>query len=155
MPEPITWHLEIRKISLLKDYPKNPRILTKDQEAHLRISLEKFGIIDKPIINLDNIIIGGHQRKRTLKKMGYKEIECNVPSRLLDEKEIEELNIRLNKNTGEFDFECLANQWDTLDLLQWGFTADELLGSSEDLGSTEKKEKEEKLSLCPNCGHEF
>jgi hypothetical protein len=39
--------------------------------------------------------------------------------------------------------------------LQWGFTADELLGSSEDLGSTEKKEKEEKLSLCPNCGHKF
>jgi hypothetical protein len=62
MPAP-TWHIEKRKISELKDYGKNPRILKEDQEIHLRISLEKFGIIDKPIINLDNTIIGGHQRK--------------------------------------------------------------------------------------------
>jgi len=100
---PIEWHIEKRKISELKDYSKNPRTLSKDQEAHLRQSLTKFGLIDKPIINTDNTIIGGHQRKRTLKKMGLKEIEVNVPSRPLDEKEIEELNIRLNKNTGSFE----------------------------------------------------
>jgi len=140
----IHWHIEKRKISELKDYKKNPRILTEDQEIQLRASLEKFGLIDKPIINLDNTIIGGHQRKRTLKKMGHKEVECMVPDRSLDEKEIEELNIRLNKNTGDWDWECLANEWDPNELMEWGFTAEELMGSInevEDLGSTEEDEQ--------------
>lgn len=123
---PILWTLEKRKLKDLKDYAKNPRTLTKDQEAHLSASIEKFGLIDKPIVNLDGTLIGGHQRKRVLKKLGLKEVDCYVPDRLLTEKEVEELNIRLNKNTGDFDFDILANQWETLDLLNWGFTADEL-----------------------------
>lgn len=138
--EPIVWHIESRKISSLKDYHKNPRSLTKDQEAHLRISLEKFGLIDKPVINLDNTIIGGHQRKRTLKKLGYKEVECNVPSRMLEPKEIEELCIRLNKNTGEWDYELLANQWEPSDLIDWGFTEDELQFKVEEIEGTEPDE---------------
>jgi ParB-like chromosome segregation protein Spo0J len=153
----IEWHIEKRKISSLKDYYKNPRTLSKDQEEHLKISLSKFGLIDKPIINLDNTIIGGHQRKRTLKKMGYKEIEVNVPNRLLNEKEIEELNIRLNKNTGDFDFDVLANQWDPLELLNWGFTVDELqFDPVEQIESiSEEKKEENKKKTCPACGHEF
>jgi ParB-like chromosome segregation protein Spo0J len=89
----ITWHLEKRKIKDLKDYSKNPRKLTVEQADHLKTSLEKFGIIDKPFVNLDNILIGGHQRVKILKKMGHKEIEVYVPDRNLDDKEIEELNI--------------------------------------------------------------
>jgi hypothetical protein len=40
----------------------------------------------------------------------------------LDEKEVEELNIRLNKNVGEWDFDTLGNEFETSDLLEWGFT---------------------------------
>lgn len=137
----LNWKIETRKLSSLRDHSKNPRILSKDQEEHLRASLNKFGLIDKIIINTDGTIIGGHQRKRTLKKMGVNEIECMVPERSLTEKEVEELNIRLNKNTGDWDWDILANQWDFKDLIDWGFSTDELLDASaeeiEEIGEDE------------------
>lgn len=150
----VSWHIEKRKITELKDHPKNPRILTKEQEEQISKSLEKFGLVDKPAINLDGTIIGGHQRVRILKKLKEKEIECLIPSRMLDEKEVEELNIRLNKNTGDWDWDILANEWEITELLLWGFNAEELLGTPiEDLGSTEEeKEKDKKSKVCPNCG---
>ena len=122
----INWKLEKRKLSSLKDYDKNPRFLSKDQFEHISHSLNTFGLIEKPIINPDGLIIGGHQRKNVLKKLGVKEVECWVPDRALDDREVEELNIRLNKNTGEWDFDILANEWNLKDLLDWGFTQEEL-----------------------------
>lgn len=138
----INWHLETRKIKDLKDHPKNPRRLSKHDAEHLEKSIEKFGLIDKPIITKDGQIIGGHQRKRILKKLALKEVECWVPDKDLNEKEIEELNIRLNRNTGEWDFDILANEWDQEELLDWGFSAEELLGASveEILGEEEESE---------------
>lgn len=129
--EMINWKLEKRLIKDLKEHPKNPRQLTKDQERNLRKSLDKFGLADKPIINTDGTIIGGHQRLRILKKE-LKEIECWVPERPLTDKEVDEMNIRLNRNLGEWDFDVLANEWEIPDLLDWGFNPDELsLGAEE------------------------
>lgn len=143
----IHWTLEKRKISDLSEYAKNPRRLSKFQADHLRESLNKFGQCDVIQINLDNIIIGGHQRVRTLKKMGAKYVDVYVPSRMLDDKEVEELCIRLNKNKGEFDDDMLANMWDLPDLLEWGFTQNELhLESIPDLG--EGEEEKEQPSFC-------
>ena len=122
----ISWSLQTFKISELKDYHKNPRRLTQDQYKHLKASIDRFGLIDKPIVTRGGTIIGGHQRIKVLKKDKVKEIDCWVPDRHLQEKDIEELNIRLNKNQGEWDFEILANQWNPTDLIDWGFTLDEL-----------------------------
>jgi len=135
----IKWHLESRPIKSLKAYSKNPRKLTSEQYTHLHKSLEKFGLIDKPIVNHDNTIIGGHQRISVLKKDGIKDIECWIPERQLEEREIEELNIRLNKNTGEWDWDILANEWEVNDLIDWGFSPEEIFDANvEDLGSTEE-----------------
>ena len=164
----IKWHLETRKISALKDHPKNPRKLTKHQEEHLKLSIDKFGLIDKPIINTDNQIIGGHQRKRILKKMGLKEVECYVPDRTLDEKEVEELNVRLNQNHGEWDFDALANTFEFEKLMEWGFDPLDLIGDckldNEDKEIVDKKEEaddssedeqQQKPAKCPECGCNF
>ena len=120
----ITWSLKTFQIDELTDYAKNPRSLTKQQFEQLKKSLDKFGLIDKPIINADekNTVIGGHQRLRVLRAENKKTVECWIPSRELDEKEVEELNIRLNKNTGDWDFDTLANNFEMGDLLDWGFT---------------------------------
>lgn len=120
------WTLEKRKLKDLKENAKNPRRLTKEQAAHLQESIEKFGCCEPIVINVDGTIIGGHQRYRIQKKLGYKELYVYIPERELDEKEADELNIRLNKNTGEFDFDLLANHWDSDDLLSWGFSPQEL-----------------------------
>lgn len=151
----IKWRLETRSIKDLKDHPKNPRQLTKEQERNLRKSLEKFGIADKPIINTDGMIIGGHQRLRILKK-DLKEIECWVPERTLTEKEVDELCVRLNANHGEWDFDILGNEFEVADLMDWGIPEKMILDDFDLSPNDEEiKEKDKKIKKCPSCGHEF
>lgn len=147
----IAWHIETRKISELKDYEKNPRKLSPQAAEHLKQSLERFGLIDKPIINLDNTIIGGHQRKKTLKKMGIKQVEVNVPDRQLTDQEVEELNIRLNRNTGEWNFKCLEEDWNMNDLLTWGFNIDEFTANEHVI----EKKSEDECPTCQACGQKI
>lgn len=116
----LEWHVETRKIKDLKPYFKNPRTISKKRYDDLKANIEKFGLVDKPFINLDNTIIGGHQRIRILQKMNYEEIQVEVPNRELTEKEIEELNYRHNENGGDWDHDILANQYNLLDLFAWG-----------------------------------
>lgn len=124
----INWTLQQFNIDELTDYYKNPRSLSDKEFKQLKTSLDKFGMIDKPIVNADSLhtIIGGHQRKHVLEASGVKEIECWIPDRELSDKEVEELNIRLNKNTGSWDFDTLANEFELDDLLDWGFDKGEL-----------------------------
>jgi site-specific DNA-methyltransferase (adenine-specific) len=147
----ISWNLLNVKLKDLKKHPKNPRILTKSQGAQLTECLDKFGLIEKIIINQDMTIIGGHQRFSILKKQGIKELECWYPDRLLDDKEVEELMIRLNKNTGEFNFDMLANEFEIPDLLEYGFNPEEFLGSIDKEENDDDKPKKKK-KVCPNCG---
>lgn len=135
----INWHLEVLPIKDLKEHPKNPRQISKEQMKHLEGLISKFGLIDKPIVNRDKIIIGGHQRLKILKKLKTKNVECWVPDRQLEDEEIDELCIRLNLNQGQWDYDILANLWEVTDLLQWGFSEEMLF----DLG----KEVEEIVDL--------
>lgn len=149
----LKWSLTLKKVSDLKEYPSNPRKLTDSQYQQIKESLEKFGIVERPVINLDGIIIGGHQRLRILKKLGLKLIECWIPSRILEEHEVNELNIRLNKNHASFDYDMLANHFEVEDLYTWGFELDQLTGAEDT--TEEEKPKKTKKKECPNCGHEF
>jgi ParB-like chromosome segregation protein Spo0J len=119
-----------RKIKELIGAEYNPRELTKDQYKQLKDSLLRFGVVDPVIVNKhpdrDNIIIGGHQRSKVWEDMGNDKIPT-VELSLTLEKE-KELNVRLNKNTGQFDMDMLANNFDTEDLIEWGFDNGELVG---------------------------
>ncbi len=112
-----------RKIDDLIGAEYNPRELTDKQYKDLKDSLKRFGIVDPVIVNKHpermDIIVGGHQRTRVWKDLGNDTIST-VEVELSPEKE-KELNIRLNKNTGQFDKDALANYFDTKDLIEWGF----------------------------------
>ena len=111
--------IEIKKLSDLKPAPYNPRTSTKKQETKLQESLNKFGVVEPIIFNKQTgYIVGGHFRVRELKKLGYKEVECVIVD--LSEEDEKELNIRLNANTGEWDWDTLANEWDEILLDKWG-----------------------------------
>jgi ParB-like chromosome segregation protein Spo0J len=144
------WKLVKVNTKSLKKHPKNPRTLSREQAEQLQKSLDKFGQVEKIIINTDNQIIGGHQRFTLLKKQGVKELECWMPDRTLDEQEVEELLLRLNRNHGEFSYDDLANNFNVPDLLDFGFTIEELeLKEIDDIESEEDDKKKEKR--CPHC----
>jgi len=110
--------IEKRKISELNPAPYNPRKSDVTQEANLKASLEKFGVVEPIIFNKQTgYIVGGHFRIRELKKLGIKDVDCVIVD--LSPEDEKELNIRLNANTGEWDMELLED-WDKQDLEEWG-----------------------------------
>lgn len=121
----IEWHTEKRKIKDLKLFLGNPRKANEKQIADLDKSLEKFNVAEPLVINTDGEVIGGNFRLSRLKEKGIEEVDVRVPSRTLTRKEAEELNIRLNKNTAEFDYDLLANFSEEL-LNEVGFESEEL-----------------------------
>jgi len=123
----LKWHTEIKKISELVPYEKNPRQMTEKGMADLKKSIDTFGIAEPIVINTDNVIIGGHARYYTIKDNGSENVDCYIPDRKLTDKQVKELNIRLNKNiAGAFDFDILANEFELSKLIDWGFDKLEL-----------------------------
>jgi ParB-like chromosome segregation protein Spo0J len=78
----------------------------------------------------ENTIIGGHQRIKAAEALGWDTFPC-VEVDLPLERE-RELNVRLNKTTGEFDFDKLANFFDADELTEWGFSDEELFGDEDE-----------------------
>ena len=111
--------LEKVKIEELEPATYNPRQISTKQFNDLKESITKFGMVDPLIVNKCYTIVGGHQRYKICKQLGYKEIGCIILD--LDKEQERELNIRLNKNTGEFDMDILANEFDIEELTDWGF----------------------------------
>ncbi len=99
-------------ISELKPSEYNPRKWNEAQIVALKESLQRFGMVDPIVCNKaegrENVVIGGHFRLKVARDIGLKEmpvVYVNIP-------EIErekELNIRLNKNLGEFDLAILKD----------------------------------------------
>jgi DNA modification methylase len=111
--------IELKKISELTPAPYNPRESTEKQESQLKQSLKKFGVVEPIIYNKQTgYIVGGHFRVRELQKLGYTEIECVIVD--LSEEDEKELNIRLNANTGQWDWDELANNFELDELNDWG-----------------------------------
>jgi len=123
--EQIIWTTEKRRAEELSPAPYNPRKWSDKDTAELTKSLERFNLADPIVINQNNTIIGGHFRLHILKQKGLSEVDVRVPSRLLTEHEEKELNLRLNRNLGQFDFDLLAN-FDEDMLKDVGFASEEL-----------------------------
>ena len=144
--------LEKVKIEQLEPAAYNPRQISTKQYKDLKESITKFGIVDPIIVNKNSYtIVGGHQRYKICKELGYKEIGCIILD--LNKEQERELNIRLNKNTGEFDMDILANEFDIEELTDWGFKEIDLglnidkitEGNTEDDHIPEVKESRVKL----------
>lgn len=121
----IKWASETRSIDDLIPADYNPRQANDKQTKDLERSLDRFDLASPIVINKDGKVIGGHFRLRILKDKGIDMVDVRVPDRQLSEEEERELNLRLNKNTGEWDWGNLAN-FDEMDLLNVGFEAEEL-----------------------------
>lgn len=154
----ISWASAEILVRDLKDFDKNPRRITKTEFDKLVKSLKQDGYHQRILVNKDNTIIGGHQRKKAMLAAGYMphdKIEVLKPSRELSEDEFRRINIRDNLFYGEFDFDILANDFEIEKLVDWGMD----LKYFPDVCPTEEKEAEPKETkfkeFCPTCGYEM
>lgn len=133
------------KIESLKPAEYNPRkdLKPEDEEYQkIKKSITEFGYVAPVIVNSNMTVIGGHQRLKVLKELGYTEVECVVVD--LDQEKEKALNIALNKISGDWDNdkleELLAELKQTdIDMDITGFSFDEvdeilkdITGSKED-----------------------
>jgi len=105
-----TAELKVLPVSVLKPAEYNPRKKLKpgDKEYEkIKNSIEEFGFADPLVINADMTIIGGHQRLTVAIAMGYTEVPCAVVD--VDKVREKALNIALNKITGAWDEQMLAD----------------------------------------------
>lgn len=89
----------------------NPRKKLKagDKEYEkIKNSILEFGYVEPIIVNYDMTVIGGHQRLTVLKDLGYTEVQC-VEVHIEDENKVKALNIALNKITGAWNEQLLAD----------------------------------------------
>ncbi|MBQ1361986.1 MAG: DNA modification methylase [Oscillospiraceae bacterium] len=127
-----TAELKVLPISVLKPAEYNPRKKLKpgDREyKKIKDSIEEFGFADPLVVNADMTIIGGHQRLNVAIDLGYTEVPCAVVD--VDKTREKALNIALNKITGEWDEQLLADLLTDLkdadyDLDYTGFDAPEV-----------------------------
>ena len=114
--------------NLLRPAEYNPRKWDNEAKKNLKTSIKKYGLVDPLLVNSapgrDGVVIGGHFRLAVAKELGIKAapvVYLNIPD-IAREKE---LNLRLNKNTGEFDFDLLTS-FDETFLADIGFSSEEL-----------------------------
>lgn len=102
---------KVLPIGQLKPAAYNPRKQLKpgDKEYEkIKHSIQEFGYVEPIIVNYDMTVIGGHQRLTVLKELGYEEVQC-VVVHIEDEHKVKVLNIALNKITGAWNEQLLAD----------------------------------------------
>ena len=114
--------IETIQISKIKLNPNNPRLIKDDKFTKLVQSIKDFPemLNIRPIVvNEDMIILGGNMRFKACKEAGLKEVPIIKASGLSAEKQREFL-IKDNLAGGEWDWNMLANEWDEIELGDWG-----------------------------------
>ncbi len=115
---------KIQKVSIssIKENDANPRFINKHKFQKLVNSVKEFPemLSLRPIVvDKDNVILGGNMRYKACKEIGLKEVYI-IQADDLDEKKAQEFIIKDNVGFGQWDWDLLANNWDTDLLNDWG-----------------------------------
>lgn len=113
---------ELINITQLKKNPDNPRIIKDDKFAKLVQSIQQFPEMMKirPIVYAaDFVVLGGNMRLEAAKTAGLKEVWAIDASDLTPDQQ-REFIIKDNVGFGEWDWEILANEWNSEELEEWG-----------------------------------
>lgn len=114
--------IETVKISAVKSNPNNPRIIKDDKFKKLVTSIKEFPqmLNIRPIVvNDEMIVLGGNMRLKACIEAGLKEVAIIKASELTPEQQ-NEFIIKDNVGFGEWNWDDLANSWDTEQLTEWG-----------------------------------
>tara|TARA_R100001086_G_scaffold248028_1_gene183886 strand:- start:22 stop:594 length:573 start_codon:yes stop_codon:yes gene_type:complete len=110
------------EISKLKLNPNNPRTINKSKFERLKKSITEFPkmLELRPIVVDEGfIVLGGNMRLQALKELGIKET-FYIQKEDLTPKEKKQFVIKDNASFGDWDWDALANEWETKELKDWG-----------------------------------
>jgi len=110
------------KISKVKGNPNNPRIIKNDKFKKLVKSIKEFPEMLKlrPIVvDEDMIVLGGNMRLKASKEAGLSEVWIDIAEGLTEEQK-KEFIVKDNVGFGEWEWDLLANEWDSVQLADWG-----------------------------------
>lgn len=125
------------KISEIKTNPKNPRLIKDDKFRKLVKSIQEFPqmLELRPIVvDENNIVLGGNMRLKACLEVGLKEVFI-VKAEDLTEQQKDEFIVKDNVGFGEWDWDILANEWDTEKLQDWGLDLPIYFNDSDELGT--------------------
>ena len=116
--------MEVKKVSInsIKTNPDNPRIIKDYKFSKLVNSIRQFPqmLELRPIVvNNKNVILGGNMRYKASIEAGLKEVFIVQADNLTEEQQ-KEFIIKDNVGFGEWDWDLLANDWDSSELEEWG-----------------------------------
>ena len=110
------------KISKVKGNPNNPRLIKNDKFKKLVKSIQEFPEMLKlrPIVvDEDMMVLGGNMRLKASKDAGLKEVWIEIAEGLTEEQK-KEFIVKDNVGFGEWEWDMLANEWDSVQLAEWG-----------------------------------
>jgi ParB-like chromosome segregation protein Spo0J len=116
------------KITDIKTNPKNPRLIKDDKFKKLVKSIQEFPqmLELRPIVvDENNIVLGGNMRLKACIEVGLKEVYI-VQAKDLTEQQKDEFIVKDNVGFGEWDWDILANEWDSELLNDWGLFVPEM-----------------------------
>ena len=130
---------QLVSISKVKPNQDNPRIIKDYKFKKLVQSIKDFPqmLELRPIVvNEDNIVLGGNMRLKACQEAGLTEVYI-IQAKDLTPEQQREFIIKDNVGFGEWDWDVLANEWDTEKLEEWGmdgfpFEEEEVLEATED-----------------------
>ena len=140
----------ITKLTDIKPNPNNPRVIRDESFKKLVNSIKEFPemLELRPIVvNKDMVILGGNMRYRACQEAGLKEVPIKIADKLTEDQE-REFIIKDNVSGGEWDWEMLANEWDTKLINEWGLNVPDwtVLPSDDEL-TEDLKEKPPTLKI--------
>ena len=109
------------KITEVISNPNNPRLIKDDKFKKLVKSIQDFPdmLNVRPIVvNKDMVVLGGNMRLKAIKEAGIKEINVDIVD--WTEQQQKEFIVKDNVGYGEWDWDDLANNWDSTELSNWG-----------------------------------
>ena len=110
------------KIYKIKGNPKNPRIIKNDKFKKLVKSIQEFPemLEKRPIVvDEDMMVLGGNMRLKASKEAGLKEVWIDIATGWSQEKK-DEFIVKDNVGFGEWEWDMLANDWNSSILAEWG-----------------------------------
>ncbi len=148
----IQWTEKQVHLGKLRPFEQNPRTITEVQYGKLKASLSELGYHSRIKATHDLRVIGGHQRLRAMRELGYEMVAVLVPDRPLTDEQFKKVLLADNHNNGVWDMDLLSGFADLEELREVGIHD---IMNIPPMDDGEPPAAGKTQVCCPKCGEVF